>query len=314
MTRVFDVPRDRVFRAWTEPAHLMGWWAPAGFTTPFCSVDLRPGGAFRYCMRSPEGRDYWGRGVYREIVEPERISYLDSFTDADGNPVPPEHYGVSSEFPSETLITVTLGAQAGRTALSLRWAMESAPAAERDMCEQGWNQMLDRLAAHLAEEGPSAQPRGEALAARFEVKTRDAVAVLGALSDADWKKVTAAEGWTVAATAHHLAGALEAVAGIITTLVSGQSPRHFTVAMLDEMNATHAVEHANCTKAETLALFEKGAPLAAAVVRGLSDAQLARSVTVFADMPPMTVEQLVIRGLIAHIDEHIGSIRTTVGR
>jgi hypothetical protein len=265
-------------------------------------------------MRSPEGRDYWGRGVYREIAAPDRIAYLDSFTDADGNPVPPEHYGVSPEFPPETMVTVTFGEQAGRTAFSLRGSMGAAPAAERDMCEQGWNQMLDRLAACLAEEGPTAQSRGEVLAIQFEAKARDAAAVIVALSDADWKQVTAAERWTVAATAHHLAGALEAVSGIVTTLVGGQPLGHFTVAMLDEMNAAHAAEYASCTKAEVLALFEKGTPAVAAVIRGLSDAQLAKSVTVFADLPPMTVEQLVIKALVAHIDEHLGSIRKSVGR
>ncbi len=78
ITRVFDAPRDLVFKAWTEPERLMRWWGPKGFTTPFCKVDLRPGGVFHYCLRSPEGRDVWGKGVYREIVEPERIIYTDT--------------------------------------------------------------------------------------------------------------------------------------------------------------------------------------------------------------------------------------------
>jgi len=156
--------------------------------------------------------------------------------------------------------------------------------------------------------------KSEALATQFEAKARDAMVTLERLSDADWKKVTAAEKWTVGATTHHLAGALEAVAGFVTVVASGQSLGHFTGAMLDEMNAKHAEEHANYTKPETRALFEKGAAAAAAVVRGLSDDQLARSGTVFAELPPMTVEQLVVRGLISHIDEHIGSIRNTVGR
>src|SRR5437899_5680335 len=108
--------------------------------------------------------------------------------------------------------------------------------------------------------------RTEALAGQFDGKARDAVATLEKLGDADWKKVTAAEKWTVGVTTHHLAGALEAVAGIVTALVSGQSLGNFTGAMLDEMNATHAKEHANCTRAETIALLEKGAAAAAAVV------------------------------------------------
>jgi len=153
-----------------------------------------------------------------------------------------------------------------------------------------------------------------ALAAQLEGKARDAVATLQKLGDADWQKVTAAEKWTVGVTAHHLAGGLEAVAGIVTGLVAGAPPRgNFTRAMLDQMNAQHAVEHAHCTRAETLALFQKGAATASAMLRGLSDDQLAKSGTVFTDTPPMTAEQLINLGLLSHIDEHMGSIRTTVG-
>jgi hypothetical protein len=83
--------------------------------------------------------------------------------------------------------------------------------------------------------------------------------------------------------------------------------------MLDEMNARHAQEHANCTKAETIALLKRGAAAAFAVVRGLHDDQLAKSGTVFTDTPPMTAEQVITSGLITHIGAHVGSIRKTVG-
>jgi uncharacterized protein (TIGR03083 family) len=156
--------------------------------------------------------------------------------------------------------------------------------------------------------------KAEALARQFEGKARDAVATLEKLGDADWKKVTAAERWTVGVTAHHLARGLEAVAGIVTGLVSGGPPRgNFTRAMLDDMNAQHAKEHAACTRAETLALFQKGAATAFAVVRSLNDDQLAKSGTVFTDAPPMTAEQLIMLGLLGHLDDHMGSIRKTVG-
>jgi len=155
--------------------------------------------------------------------------------------------------------------------------------------------------------------KSEGLAKHFEAKAQEAVAVIERLSDADWNKVTAAERWTVGVTAHHLAGAFEPVSGIITGIVSGTLPGGFSRAMLDEMNARHAQEHAHCTRPETIALFKKGASMAAAVVRGLSDDQLAKSGAVFTDAPPMTAEQLVMGGLISHIDEHVGSIRKTVG-
>jgi hypothetical protein len=115
-------------------------------------------------------------------------------------------------------------------------------------------------------------------------------------------------------TAHHLAGGLEAVAGIVTGIVSGGPSRgNFTRAMLDAMNAQHAKEHADCRRAETLALFQKGAATASTVVRGLNDDQLAKSGTVFTDAPPMTAERLIMLGLLGHIDDHMGSIRKTVG-
>ena len=156
--------------------------------------------------------------------------------------------------------------------------------------------------------------KGEALARQFEGKVLEATAVLEKLSDADWKKTTAAEKWTVGVTAHHLAGAYEPVAHIITTIATGQAMPHFTTQMLDEMNAKHAVDFAGCTKAETLALHKKGAPIAAAAVRALSDEQLARTGTVFAGVPPISAEQLVMRALINHIEEHFGSILKTTGR
>src|SRR5262245_53478432 len=155
--------------------------------------------------------------------------------------------------------------------------------------------------------------RSEALAKQFEAKVQEAQAVLEQLSAADWNRVTAAERWTVGVTAHHLASGLEPVAGIVSMIASGQSRSTFTRAMLDELNARHAQEHAHCTKSETIALLQRGAVAAAAVVRGLHDDQLAKSGTVFTDAPPMTAEQLIIGGLIGHIDAHFGSIRKAVG-
>ena len=142
---------------------------------------------------------------------------------------------------------------------------------------------------------------------RVRAKVREAVATLGRLSDADWKKVTEGEKWSVGVTAHRMAGVLESISHMVKTLLAGQSGT-FTVEMIDEMNAQHAKDHAHCTKAETIALHQNGASVTAAVVRGLSDDELAKSGTVMTDMPPMTVEQVITGGLIAHMDEPFGSI------
>jgi uncharacterized protein YndB with AHSA1/START domain len=148
ITRVIDAPRSRIFKTWTEPEHLTRWWAPDGCTTPFCKVDLRPGGRFHYCMRLPDGREIWAIGIYRHIVEPERIVYVDSFADENGNPIPPTHYGMSADHPAESLVTVTFAEQAGKTKLTLRHAIPEA-IKDREDTQKGWTQMFDRLANYL---------------------------------------------------------------------------------------------------------------------------------------------------------------------
>ena len=155
--------------------------------------------------------------------------------------------------------------------------------------------------------------RAEMLAKQFEAKASEMTGVIEKLSDADWKKVTAAEKWPVGVTAHHVAGAHEPISGMAKAVASGQTLPPFTMAMLDEMNAKHAKDFAGCTKAETLALHQKGVAGAAAMVRGLSDAELDRTGTVLTGMPSMSVQQIVEGILINHVNEYLGSIRATVG-
>jgi hypothetical protein len=155
--------------------------------------------------------------------------------------------------------------------------------------------------------------RAEALAKKFEAKAQEATTVLERLSDADWKKVTAGEKWSVGVVAHHIAGSHEAIGGIIKSIAGGQALPPFTMDMLNEMNAQHAREHANCTRAETLALHKKGAAAAAAIVRGLDDASLGRTATVLGGMPPMSAEQAIEGILVNHVEDHLKSIRTAVG-
>jgi hypothetical protein len=155
--------------------------------------------------------------------------------------------------------------------------------------------------------------KSEALARQFEAKSREALATLEQLGEADWTKVTEAEKWSVGVTSHHLASVLEPVSSMIRAVVAGQAPGNLTMALFDEMNARHAREFADCTRAETIALHRNGSATAAATIRGLSDAELATSGTVLKDMPPMSAEQLIAGALLGHIDQHYGSIRKTVG-
>ena len=156
--------------------------------------------------------------------------------------------------------------------------------------------------------------KGEALAKEFETKAKEAGTYIEKLGDSDLKRVTEAEKWTVAATAHHLFGAYDRVPELAKGLAAGQSPANFSTKVLDQMNAQHAKDFAECSKADLMALHRAGSAKAASVLRGLSDEQLAKSGVIFQDAPPFTVEQLVTRALIAHTDEHMGSIRKTVGR
>lgn len=138
VTRTLDAPRTLVFRAWTDPAQLVRWWGPEGFTTPECKMDVREGGAWRTCMRSPDGNDYKVRGVYREIVEPERLAFTWAWEDDSG------------ATGHETLVTVTFAERAGKTLLRLSHRIFESKKA-RDAHQQGWVSVLNCLAAFLGE-------------------------------------------------------------------------------------------------------------------------------------------------------------------
>src|ERR1700730_17678211 len=103
ITRVFDAPREVVFKAWTDPKQLAQWWGPHGFTNPVCELDARPGGAIRIHMRGPDGTVYPMTGVYKEIGEPERLVFTSAALDEKGNPL------------FEVLNTVTFAQQGGHT-------------------------------------------------------------------------------------------------------------------------------------------------------------------------------------------------------
>jgi uncharacterized protein YndB with AHSA1/START domain len=136
LTRVFDAPRTLVFEAWSTPEHLANWFGPSNFTLPFCEVDFRAGGKYRLCMRSPEGKDYWVHGVYREIVEPQRLVFTW------------ERDGADDEHAGHTLVTITLEDVAGKTRLTLHHATFGSTEI-RDGHGQGWSEAFGRLDQYL---------------------------------------------------------------------------------------------------------------------------------------------------------------------
>jgi uncharacterized protein YndB with AHSA1/START domain len=139
ITRIFDAPRSLVFKAWTEPERLVRWWGPLGFKTRVSKMEVRAGGAWRFCMRSPEGIENWQQGVYLEIVEPERLVFSYAFEDTTGKPG------------HETRVTVTFAEDNGKTRLTVHHAVFEAVAV-RDDHARGWGETLDRLAAELRQE------------------------------------------------------------------------------------------------------------------------------------------------------------------
>lgn len=147
ITRVFDAPRSLVFRAWTQPEHLVHWWGqPNGATMPYCKVDLRVGGALHYCVHLPEGQVIWGKGVYREIIEPERLVFADYFSDEQGNVIEPP-----PGLPKETLIISTFDEHRGQTKVTVEHiGVEQASERNQELYRQGWAESLDRLAGRLA--------------------------------------------------------------------------------------------------------------------------------------------------------------------
>jgi|HubBroStandDraft_6_1064221.scaffolds.fasta_scaffold426392_2 uncharacterized protein YndB with AHSA1/START domain len=141
ITRLFDAPPEVVFEAWTNPEQLAQWWGPEGFTNPVCELEVRVGGDWRIVMRAPDGAMYPCRGVYLEIVAPERLVFTNIAVDDEGTPV------------LDGLTTVTFEGEDGTTKLTLRTsAVALVPGAVEKLAgmDTGWSMSLDRLARELA--------------------------------------------------------------------------------------------------------------------------------------------------------------------
>ena len=145
ITRRLDAPRERVWQAWTGCEHLRRWWGPSGHSVTSCHLDVRVGGRFLLCMHSPEGKDIWSTGVYREVEPGVRLVATDSFADEQGNVVPPTQYGFAPDLPEELLLIVTLEEQDGATELTVRH--RGIPLGEDyGSTRIGWSQSLRKLA------------------------------------------------------------------------------------------------------------------------------------------------------------------------
>jgi uncharacterized protein YndB with AHSA1/START domain len=143
MTRVFDAPRHLVWEAFTRPELLKRWFGPRGWSMTVCEVDLKVGGGFRFVLRSPEGKEMGMRGVYREIVPPERSVHMESFDD----------------YPGESQVTGMFVEQEGKTTLTATVLYPSQQVRDivlKSGMEHGAAESYDRLAELLTSEIPQA--------------------------------------------------------------------------------------------------------------------------------------------------------------
>jgi uncharacterized protein YndB with AHSA1/START domain len=154
ITREFNAPRELVWAAWTQRDHLMQWFSPKGFTLAEAKLELRPGGTFHYCMRSPDGKEMWGKWIFREIVPPKKIVLVSHFSDAAGGIT---RHPMAATWPRETLSTTTLEEANGKTKLTIEWVPINATAEERATfngarsgMKAGWGGTFENLEAHLA--------------------------------------------------------------------------------------------------------------------------------------------------------------------
>jgi uncharacterized protein YndB with AHSA1/START domain len=152
ISRVLDAPRELVWKTWRESEH-MSWWGPKGVTIEHAKLDLRPGGIFHYAMKTAEGPVMWGRWVIRQMAKPERLVFVNSFSDELGGIT---RHPMSPHWPLEMFTTVAFVEQDGQTMLTILWLPLNATELERktfndghESMKNGWGGSLDRLEEYL---------------------------------------------------------------------------------------------------------------------------------------------------------------------
>jgi len=152
VTRIIDAPVEMVWKAWTEPEHVMKWWGPKYYTSPSCKIDLREGGKYIFAMRAPAdqgGQDAYTTGVYKKIIPMEYLEFTQGLSDKDGNPVDPAQVGMPPDFPKEVRTTIVFKAiRSDMTELTITeydWTMSQMAVYSL----AGMHQSIDKLAESL---------------------------------------------------------------------------------------------------------------------------------------------------------------------
>jgi uncharacterized protein YndB with AHSA1/START domain len=154
ISRVFDAPRELVWKCFTDPEHMRQWWGPKGVTVSTSKMDLRPGGTYLYAMKAPDGALMWGKMVYREISPRDRIVFINSFSDESGGTT---RHPMAPTWPLAMLSVFTFEDMPdGKTRFTVRWSPHNPTEEEQrtfdaghDSMRQGWGGTLDKLQAYL---------------------------------------------------------------------------------------------------------------------------------------------------------------------
>jgi PhnB protein len=158
ISRVFDAPRELLWKCFTEPHHLKQWWGPKGFKVIASKMDLRVGGTYHYALQAPDGPPMWGKFTYREIIPQQKLVFISSFSDEAGGTT---RHPLHKDWPLEMLSVFSFEDEpGGKTKFTVRWQPYNATPAElqtfeagRDGMRQGWSGTMDQLATYLAKKG-----------------------------------------------------------------------------------------------------------------------------------------------------------------
>ncbi|RYZ54820.1 MAG: SRPBCC domain-containing protein [Proteobacteria bacterium] len=154
VSRVVSAGQQAAFEAFTEADKVKQWYGPKNFTCPVFKSDLRVGGKYLSCMRSPEDKDFWSTGSYKEIIPGKKLVYTDSFSDPKGNILTAYDYGMSGDWPLECEVSITFSGSGDQTTITL--VHQGIPPEEQDDCMKGWEECLTKLDAMLS---ASREPR-----------------------------------------------------------------------------------------------------------------------------------------------------------
>jgi uncharacterized protein YndB with AHSA1/START domain len=154
LSRVFDAPRDLLWKCFTDPERMKHWWGPKGVNVVKAKMDLRAGGTYHYGMQTPDGKVMWGKFAYREIVQPEKLVFINSFSDEKGGIT---RHPLSPSWPLQLLSVFTFEEQpGGKTRFTIRWSPHNATAEEQKTFDaghasmtQGWGDTMEQFEAYL---------------------------------------------------------------------------------------------------------------------------------------------------------------------